>query len=567
MKYLKKIAKILLMTLLVIGMGSCTKDFEEMNKSPNSPVDVPAINIFTNAAYSVVNRNAGMHTFKKWAQQQCNVQYIEDDKYEIRDMSGWFTAPYTDELKNLTIVINKATEDENMRLTAAAMILKAFTFMNMTDLLGDIPMSEALQGFDAEGTIKPVYDTQEDVYMQILADLEAANVLLAGTSVNFGSGDIIYGGDPVLWRKFANSLKLRLLNRCAGTPWSFTYDMAGTQADVTTTAGAAAYAGADAAIATILGNPTQYPVFSSSADDAYMVYPGLPYRHPTFNALYSRTDQGASQTMVNWLKERNDPRLHIYAQPMPSSYDLTDPAEDFSGLEYNGFQNGSFEIAAPFPEVGLMGTRIAYDEFAAEYIMTYDEVEFIKAEYYLRQGQDGPARTAYENGIAANMVRKDLTDGGTIAPSYKTGASIAVNLGITYPVDFSTYLADPLVDWNAAADDAHKFQLICEQRWAAMYPNGSQAYALVRRTGFPARIFEYELEGTVYEGLGLPIRIPYAVSEVTYNPDNLAAAKARQNIELSNESLFSTNGIASQMWWHTRKNPIPTEKDPQIFSK
>ena len=71
-----------------------------------------------------------------------------------------------------------------------------------------------------------------------LTELEEANVLLSGSTVNFGSGDLIYGGDPVKWRKFANSLKLRILNRAAGTPWTFTYNMSGTQADVTTTPGA-----------------------------------------------------------------------------------------------------------------------------------------------------------------------------------------------------------------------------------------------------------------------------------------------------------------------------------------
>ena len=73
----------------------------------------------------------------------------------------------------------------------------------------------------------------------LLAELEEANVLLTGTSLNFGGGDLIYGGDPIHWRKFANSLKLRILNRAAGTPWSFTYNMAG-GGTVTTTAGPAA---------------------------------------------------------------------------------------------------------------------------------------------------------------------------------------------------------------------------------------------------------------------------------------------------------------------------------------
>jgi len=569
MKYLKNIRNILLVALLVFGIGSCTKDFEEMNQSPNSPVDVPAINIFTNAIYGSLSDELGswlQHTYLgPWSQQWTKVQYVDEDRYEPRDLSGYFDGPYSDQLKNLTIVINKTTESGDEKLMAAAKILRAWNFMHLTDMFGDVPYSEALQGFQADGIIKPAYDTQEDIYLALLDELEQANVLLTGTTVNFGAGDIMYGGDPVKWRKLANSLKIRILNRCAGTPWSFTYDMVGTQPDVTTTPGAAAYASADAEIAAILANPTQYPVFEGNGDDATLVFPGLPYRNWIFNTLYQRTDQGISQTMVDWLKDRDDPRLHIYAQPVPSSYDLSDPAEDFSGLDYNGFQNGSEELSALFPQVSLIGTRIAYDENAPVYLMTYDEVEFIKAEHYLRVGNDPDAQTAYENGIAASMARWDCPDGGTVSPSYKFGASETADLAISYDIDYATYLAHPLVDWGAAADDAHKFQLICEQRWAAIFGQGVQAYHEIRRTGFPERIFEYELEATVYPGLGLPIRLPYSLSEETYNGENLADAKNRQNVEEAHESMFSTNGITSQMWWHTRKNPIPTETDPQEF--
>ncbi len=128
-------------------------------------------------------------------------------------------------------------------------------------------------------------------------------------------------------------------------------------------------------------------------------------------------------------------------------------------------------------------------------------------------------------------------------------------------MNYATYLAHPLVSWASAADNAHKFQRVNEQKWAAMYGQGVQAYSEVRRTGFPERVFEYELEGAYYPNMGLPVRIQYALSEETYNTDQLAAAKSAQNVETANEGMFSTNGIESQVWWHTRKNPIPTETD------
>jgi hypothetical protein len=488
-----------------------------------------------------------------WCQQWCKIQYIDEDRYMPRDMSGYFNEPYVNALKNLSIVIKKTTEDGNNRLLAAAKVMRVWNFMYLTDLFGDVPYTEALQGFDADGTLYPKYDSQQSIYTALLTELEEANVLLTGTTINFGSGDIVFGGDPVKWRKFANSLKLRLLNRAAGTPYTFTYDMAGTQPDVTTNPGAAALANADAEIAKILASPSQYPIFESNDDNAKRVHPGLPWRNPIYNTLYSRKDQAISETMVDWLKERVDPRIHIYAQPTPNSI-ATPP------LNYVGFQNGRAITSAPQPSISLLGTKIAFTETAPVYLLCYDEVQLIIAEHHLRGGRDGQAKNAYEEGIAASMERWGLNDGGSVSPSW--GDAFSITTGTTsFPVDYSAYLAHPLVDWAAAADDAHKFQRINEQKWAAMFGQGVQAYSEVRRSGFPARMFEYELEGAYYPNLGLPIRLQYALQEETYNTDQLAASKSAQKVEVSNEGMFSTNGTQSQMWWHTRKNPIPIETD------
>jgi len=540
--------------LLVSLLSSCTKDFEELNTNPNSPVDVPAINILTNAEVNSIGRQLGgwmQHTYLgPWSQQWCKVQYIDEDRYMPRDMSGEFQAVYTSELKNLAIVIEKAEgEEENPKLAAAAKVLTAWSYLYLTDVWGDVPFTEALQGFDVDGDLTPKYDKQADIYNGLLTMLEEANAALTGTVPFATSGDLIYGGDPVLWKKFANSLKLRILNRAAGTPYSHTYNMAG-GGTVTTTAGAAALSTADAQIAAILGNQSANPVFSSNDDNAYIVYPGLPYRNPIFNTLYTRTDQGISETMVDWLSARNDPRIHIYAQPTPESQ-ATPP------LKYVGWQNGREVTSAPFPKISLLGTAIAYDENAPLYIITYEEIEFIKAEHYLRVGNDAAARAAYEAGIAASMERWGCEDGGTIYPTW--GKTDITTAATGQAVDYDAYLAQPSVAWAGTNDN--KFQLILEQKWASIFGQGIEAYTEVRRTGFPARVFEYELGGAYYPNLGIPIRVQYALSEDTYNTDNVEAARVDQKIERINEGMFSTNGTSSQVWWHTRKNPIPTATD------
>ena len=163
MKYFKTTQLIFAGLLLGVSLlSSCTKDFEELNKNPNSPVDVPAINIFTGALEDAISRQMGgweqTYYTGNWSQQWSKVQYIDEDRYMPRDMSAYFQNPYINELKNLTIVINKATEEENYNLAAAAKIMKAQIFLYITDLWGDIPYFEALQGFDKDGTLTPKYD-------------------------------------------------------------------------------------------------------------------------------------------------------------------------------------------------------------------------------------------------------------------------------------------------------------------------------------------------------------------------------------------------------------------------
>jgi hypothetical protein len=516
MKTLLKFRQIIIPVLVVtIALGACTKNFEEINTDPNNPTNVPAINIFSYVLEDGVDDWLGEGWIQStylvnWSQQWAKLQYIDEDRYLFRvgNINTFYEDPYRTELMDLKIIIEKTApdgEEENPPLYAAARIFNVWVFHQLTDAFGDVPYFEALQGNVAGSSVFPVYDSQESIYMDMLNELEEANTILSSPQLDFGSGDLLYGGDPAAWQKFGNSLYLRLLNRCNG-----------------------AYSAADTKIAQILGNSTQYPIISKYDENCKLDYPGvLPYRNGNYETLYTRTDFGISQTMVNWLKARNDPRLPIYAQPVESDSVFGEPAP---APTYVGQQNGA-AVQPLIPERSLIGTAIGYDPAAPLYLLTYDEVEFIKAEYYLRAGNDAAAQTAYEAGIAASMER----------------------WGATY--DAGTYLADPLNSWTGGAD---KKKLICEAKWAAIFAQGVEAYAEVRRTGYPSRVFEYELEATEYPGFGLPNRLPYPQNEESYNGDNLKAAKAAQNVPAANDGMFN-----APVWWQTQAYPIPTTTDPQ----
>lgn len=527
---------------VIMMIGSCTEHFEELNTDPNFPTDVPAINIFTQVIIHSMEMELGNPRPAGWAQQWSGAQMAPWDRYDIGNYQNFREHYYTD-LLDLEIIIRKTSGElengaeegipQQRGLLAAAKIMRVWIFHLLTDMLGDIPFSESLGGLDEEIIYQPRYDSQESIYLDLLRELDEANQLLDDLTFlrNFGDGDLFFGGDARKWKKFGNSLKMRILNRCAGTPWSYTYNMAGSGV-FTTGPGDAAYPDADVEITEILNDPAGHPVISDNSENVMLTYPGLPpYRQPISEWLAGYTYFVISETMVNWLKDRNDPRLMVYAR------ETQDFEDGISDDPYVGRQNG-LDMVVHMPSISKLGRKIGYDAEAPLYVLTYDEIAFIKAEHYLRLGDETAARLAYEAGIVASMERWGVT------------------------LDTNTYMFEPKVHWDSAVSHGEKYHRILEQKWAAMFGQGWQAWYEVRRTGFPARVFEYELEGTRFPDLGMPIRMGYPESEEKENHDHWAEARARQHIEDRDYGFFSTDGIKSQMWWHTRKNPIPTETDP-----
>src|SRR5256885_12393564 len=104
-------------------------------------------------------------------------------------------------------MINKGVAAGVPNWEAVGRIMKSYVFSVMTDAMGDIPYSEA---FQERALLTPKYDTQQAIYTALFADLAKASQQIDPAGFGFKSGDIMYGGDMVEWRKFSNALRLRL---------------------------------------------------------------------------------------------------------------------------------------------------------------------------------------------------------------------------------------------------------------------------------------------------------------------------------------------------------------------
>jgi len=465
----KNIIKLFLTITLILAMFACTKDFEEMNTNPNELTKVPYMALLTNAEISILGTYAGLG-YSTWVRYQARDVYVHGDRYTITGAGTGFNY-YSGHLKNLQKGMEMAAKAGNDNSIAVMKILTAYAFQNITDWFGDIPYSEAMMADDPDNpNIYPKYDSQESIYNDLIVQLKAANAMI-DPAVNIGSADVIFNGDMMMWKRFCNSLLLRVYMRISNVAPTV----------------------AQAGIEDIMANPSTYPIISSIDQAAFKywlpedpVYRSPYWMNPELN-LKSIDQTVTEEFLVETLKDRNDIRLPVYAEPALNSG------------EYVGLPLGT--LGQNTPDLSIRGMA----EFGAldspTRIMRYAEVLFILAESDLNGWDVGmTAQEAYEAAIQASFEE----------------------IGLTMP---GSYLNQPLVDWNGGTPQR---ELIGDQKWIALYLDGNQAWAEIRRTGYPTYVDITEPVGSFYPGEGTIKRIPYPDDEAINNPEGLAGALAAQ---------------------------------------
>ena len=211
----KYIATLLLGTL-VWASTSCTDDFEEINTDPNRIDQISPGTLLNPIIYGI--SSFGTDRADAWTFQimqialpfpSANGGYHRYDISESAGNSTWST--YYKWLINIKEMETSAIQNSDVNYEAIALTLRAYSLSQLTDSFGDIPMVEASRAED--GIFQPAFDTQEAVYAQIFQDLERANTLYDDTKAMIYGDDILFHNDVKKWRKFTNSLHLRLLLR------------------------------------------------------------------------------------------------------------------------------------------------------------------------------------------------------------------------------------------------------------------------------------------------------------------------------------------------------------------
>jgi len=437
MKLYKNIKLSWVSLVLVTMTIACTDDFDEVNTNPNGPTEVPAEllmpAIIERTSDQIYSTFVGGDMGNCWVQLWSKVQYNDEERYQPRGTSldgvwntlyaGNGTTTSTGPLTDAKVMLQLAIEEDNANLQGIAKVMTAYVYSILTDVYGDIPFTEALQAKD--GINNPAYTPQSEIYPALLVMLDEANAQLSadGGSIS-ATSDIMYGGDYLKWKKFANSLKFRLLMRMSS------------RSDFNR----------QSELQELIDNRV---MFTSNSDEAKLVYlSAAPNTNPMYSTIIAgnRGEFKVSSVLVDELSATNDPRLSVYADLNADGIYRGKPAgiSDVPNAEYN------------YDNVSPIGSFYLQPETPG-YFLSYAELELLIAEAAHRGLITGQSASAHYNaGIMASMEANGLTS-----------------------AEYGSYLS------NNAYSSSTGMQQIGMQKWIALFGQGIEAWTEWRRTGIP----------------------------------------------------------------------------------
>ena len=419
---ISKYAVLLALTATPLVITSCRQELD-INVDPNNPSQASLSGLLSGSqvgfAFALGGEGTRMPASIVQHYAGHRAQPLDYAQYRITSSAtdGTWTALYNT-LMDMKELENKAAASGSQAYVGVSKILQAHAFSVITDMFGDVPFSEALQG---RTNITPAYDKQENIYPALITMIdEGLTALSVGTETI--SGDVVYGGDVAKWKKYGNSLKLRLLNHLSSRQ-------------------------PNAAVNFLASNPS---LIETSVDDAKVAFGSVAANaNPIyqFDVLSGRSDQAVSSTIVDKMKALSDPRVGVYFEPV---------ANNVLGLkgQYLGNAPGNDEEDSKKNRYSRVGSAYASIK-APVVLMSAAEVNFIKAEVYHR-ASDSRAQAAYQAAITQDFAALGL--------SSSVGA----------------YLANANVAYNGT------LQRIMEQKWITMFQASYESWVDWRRTGYPA---------------------------------------------------------------------------------
>ncbi|MCO4293266.1 SusD/RagB family nutrient-binding outer membrane lipoprotein [Solitalea sp. MAHUQ-68] len=429
----------LVLSVAALLTTTACQDFLDVNKDPSNPEvgQGQPVSVFPAAVASTAGTAGAQYAIlggiwsQYWTQSATANQFKDIDAYNLTasSLNNTFDEVYSGALNDYQFVIKKSEASGDWFYFLAGTVMKAYTLQIMADLYDKVPYSEAFQGLD---NLTPKYDDGDKVYAGLIAELDNAlsKDFTAATNSTPGTRDIVFGGKVDSWKRFANTLKLKMYLRMINA--KPTEALAGIQKLYTDNVG---FLTTDAAMGA--GN------FQDAPDKSNPLY---EYNNRRLNTT---TNLRASTTFMSWLKANNDPRI-------ASVYKFGTGATTYSSLDQGDFNN--LQSTAVRNAISIANTT----PLAPVHFISTAESYFLQAEAIERLTPGAAtAKAAYDAGVKAAFAQYSLDGSSFIAAGGK----------YEYPV---------------AGSFEQKLEAIITQKWASMAGSHAlEAYFEKNRTGYP----------------------------------------------------------------------------------
>lgn len=527
--------------IAVVGLGiSGCKSWMDINENPNDANE----NVMTESMllsaqqYRILNNNVNStnawllsHHLTKSGEVSGNYTFL-NGQIMPQNLDDWWTNYYTGN-KNLKAIYDKAVANENKAYQGVAELLMIVNFQRVVDIWGDAPYSQAL---DPKTYAQPAYDDDAAIYADLIARADNAianleSVADSHTDGEFSRVDIMCYGDLHQWVRLAYTIKLRLLMRV-----SMVQDVS---AQVT------------AIENKCLGfneNINANPGYLPETDKMNILYERYGWDKNGGRNNNHRYFSPTSQ-LVDLLKNTNDPRLRVYADPRRQLGNAGDEFSNYSkfGLENDyyigipyGSQNPSGEKWVSNTGMGLLvgGSDHNTGRVRASTFVAGSEVAFLLAEAALRgiiPGGDAKAKQYYEAGVASAMKRHEnalKATGYTLPINPNMDAHMLPPISGTAEEAAADFLSqnNASVNWALMSSTDEKMNAICTQRWLAFVGyNPLEAWFEQRRTDLP------HLTAAHWSDKNQNVcRCPYPQTERNLNMANIA----EKDMDIFNSLVF-----------------------------
>lgn len=509
-----RLAAVCLVTLAL--SSGCTKKFDQLNTDPTAynPTNFEPNYLLTTAQLAYTGsfdfsyetwRGNLIYSSTLMQQLSTVIGYWAGDKYLLNQdyTAAYWQVAYPEQVKPIADLV-KLTEGkaQHKNLHQIGRIMKAMILQRITDLYGDVPYKTAGLGYYS-GVYFPVYDKQEEIYADILNEIEDAAGKL-DVAADKPAGDAFYGGQPdqiEKWKRFAYTLLLR-----AGMRLS--------KADP---------AKAQAIVAKVIGKTMQ-----SNADNAFLRHDetgGRPTVNRNFQVLLGQPEADYvkwSKKLIDFLQANNDPRLPVIAQLSNGDRTAANQKGMPNGYDLSGIAGRDISSAPGYTGVGNYSRPSSYftQLDAPTFVLTYAQSELLLADAAARWTIPGLSTAAihYNNGVKAAI---------TYMGPYDAAAAID-------PAAADAYLvAHPYVP----ADGLNMINTQYFALTATMF-DFYEGWNNWKRTAYPA-LTPVVYPGNVTNGT-VPRRFPYPLSEANNNPTNYAAA---------HDAVPGGDNMTGRVWW------------------